>query len=172
MLILQSINAGFRIAILVFTCCMVYTVVFNFLNHYLVAPWPNLGYYWGDSLTHPMLITVFFIFDPKVTGSLVRRFGSLSPAEGLVGFEPATFRCLLLNGFTFSCCFHVFLKNFFMPRVDVNREGMGVQISNVESTLSVAQWVWMAPLTRGKTLKEECCMNHLLIERFLTSNYW
>ena len=33
-----------------------------------------------------------------------------------------------------------------MPRVDVNRGGMGVQISNVESTLSVAQWVWMAPL--------------------------
>ena len=86
-----------------------------------------------------MLTTVFFIFDPKVTGSLVRRFGSLSPAEGLVEFEPATFRCLLLNGFIFSCCFHVFLKNFFMPRVDINREGMGVQISNVESTLSVAQ---------------------------------
>ena len=36
-----------------------------------------------------------------------------------------------------------------MPRVDVKRgEGGkgGVQICNVESTLSVAQWVWMAPL--------------------------
>ena len=28
----------------------------------------------------------------------------------------------------------------------------GVQISNVESTLSVAQWVWMAPLTTGKVI--------------------
>ena len=27
-------------------------------------------------------------------------------------------------------------------------------------------------LTRGKTLKEEGCINHLLIERFLASNYW
>ena len=26
-------------------------------------------------------------------------------------------------------------------------------------------------LTRGKTLTEEGCMNHLLLERFLTSNY-
>ena len=54
--------------------------------------------------------------------------------------------CLLLNDFMFSCCFCVFLNNFFVPLVDVNRGGVGVQISNVESTLSVAQWVWMAPL--------------------------
>ena len=47
--------------------------------------------------------------------------------------------CLLLNDFMFSCCFHVFLNNFFVPLVDVNRGGVGVQISNVESTLSVAQ---------------------------------
>ena len=33
--------------------------------------------------------------------------------------------CLLLNDFIFSCCFHVFLNNFFVPRVDVNKEGMG-----------------------------------------------
>ena len=52
--------------------------------------------------------------------------------------------CLLLNDFMFSCCFHEFSNIFLLSRVDVmdiNRgrgEG-GVQISNVESTLSVAQ---------------------------------
>ena len=29
--------------------------------------------------------------------------------------------CLLLNNFMFSCWFHVFLNNFFLSRVDVNR---------------------------------------------------
>ena len=29
--------------------------------------------------------------------------------------------CLLLNNLTFSCCLHVFLNNFLVPRVDVNR---------------------------------------------------
>ena len=51
-------------------------VFFFFFNCYLAAPWPNLGHYRGDSLTHPMLITVFYIFDPKVTGSLIARLGS------------------------------------------------------------------------------------------------
>ena len=40
---------------------------------YLAAPRPTLGHYRGESLTHPMLITAFYIFDPKVTGSLVTR---------------------------------------------------------------------------------------------------
>ena len=46
-----------------------------FFNCYLAAPRPNLGHYRGDSLTHPMLITAFYNFDPKVTGSLVARLG-------------------------------------------------------------------------------------------------
>ena len=41
---------------------------------------------------------------------------------------------------------HVFLNNFFAPRVDVSGGRVGVQISNDESTLSVAQRVWMASL--------------------------
>ena len=48
---------------------------FFFFNCYLAAPWPTLGHYRGDSLTHPMLITAFYIFNPKVTGSLVTRLG-------------------------------------------------------------------------------------------------
>ena len=57
--------------------------------------------------------------------------------------------CLLLNDLLFLCCFHVF---FFVPQVDVNRGGVGVQISNAESMLNVAQWVWMAPLIRFLTI--------------------
>ena len=49
----------------------------NFLNYYLVAPWPSLGHFRGNSLTNPMLITAFLIrwFDSTVTGSLVARLG-------------------------------------------------------------------------------------------------
>ena len=46
-----------------------------FFHYYLANPGPTLGHYRGDSLTHPMLITAFYIFDPKVTGSLVPRLG-------------------------------------------------------------------------------------------------
>ena len=44
----------------------------DFFNCYLAAPCPNLGHYRG---THPMLITAFYIFDLRVTGSLVTRLG-------------------------------------------------------------------------------------------------
>ena len=66
-----------------------------FLNSYLAAPQPTLGHYRGDILTHPMLITAFYIFDSKVTGSLVTKVGSLSLTERLVGFKPGSFRFLL-----------------------------------------------------------------------------
>ena len=46
--------------------------------------------------------------------------------------------CLLLNDFMFSCCL---LSCIF------------VFISNAESTLNVAQWVWMVPLTRSANWK-------------------
>ena len=48
---------------------------FIFCNCYLAAPRPTLAHYQGDSLTHSMLITVFYIFDPKVTGCLIMRLG-------------------------------------------------------------------------------------------------
>ena len=58
------------------SCGDVFVVhVFFFFNCYLAAPRPTLGHYRGDSLTHPMLITAFYIFDPRVTGSLVTRLG-------------------------------------------------------------------------------------------------
>ena len=41
-----------------------------------------------------------------------------------------------------------FFEQFFVPRVDINRgEGVvEVQFATVKSALSVAQWVWRAPL--------------------------
>ena len=49
---------------------------------FLTAIWLPHGQLWaiigGDSLTHPMLITAFYIFDPRVTGSLVARLGPVS----------------------------------------------------------------------------------------------
>ena len=69
------------------TCC--------FFNCYLVAPWPALGHYRGDSLTHLMLITAVLHFQPKGHQEPRNKVGSLSPAEHLVGFEPGTFRFLL-----------------------------------------------------------------------------
>ena len=128
------------------------------INFFLTAVCLPLGHHRGDSLTHPMLITAFYIFDPKVIGSLVTRFGSLSPAERLLWCEPGTFRFLLQRfnpKLSFVSWFHVFMllscifKQFFVPRVDVNRGEVRVQISDVESTLSMAQWVWMAPLRRN-----------------------
>ena len=59
--------------------------------------------------------------------------------------------CLLLNDFMFSCCFYEFSNNFLGPRVDVNRGGLEVQVSNIESMLSMAQWVWMAPVKKNET---------------------
>ena len=73
-------------------------MIYTFLNCYLAVPRPTLGHSWGDSLSNLMVITAFFYyFDPKVIRSLVMRFGSLSPAEHLVGFEPVTFQ------FEFQC---------------------------------------------------------------------
>ena len=40
--------------------------------------------------------------------------------------------CLLLKDFMFSCCFHLFLNNFFVPSVGVNGGAVRVQISNVD----------------------------------------
>ena len=41
-----------------------------FSNCYLAAPRSTLSHHWENTLTHPMLITVFYLFDPRVTGKL------------------------------------------------------------------------------------------------------
>ena len=51
--------------------------------------------------------------------------------------------CALLSDFMFSCCFHVnfffFLNNFFCTTGRRQEGGVSVQISNVESALSMGQ---------------------------------
>ena len=48
---------------------------FLFFFYYLAASQPTFSHYRGGTLTHPMLITAFYIFGPKVTGSLITRLG-------------------------------------------------------------------------------------------------
>ena len=63
-----------------------------FSNRYLAAPQPTLDHSQGDSLTNPMLITMFYLLQPKGHWEPHIEVGSLSPAKHLVGFEPGTFR--------------------------------------------------------------------------------
>ena len=68
---------------------------FFFFNCYLAVPRPTLGHSQGDSLTNPLLITVFVYIRPEGHREPFNEVGSLSPAECLAGFEPGTFRFLL-----------------------------------------------------------------------------
>ena len=63
-----------------------------FFNRYLAAPRPTLGHSQGESLTNPMLITAFYLCRPEDHREPRNEVGSLSPAEGLAGFEPGSFR--------------------------------------------------------------------------------
>ena len=61
----------------------------------LIAIWVPNSHLWaiieGDSLIHPMLITLFLHIRPKGHWEPHSEVGSLSPAER-VGIEPGTFR--------------------------------------------------------------------------------
>ena len=70
-------------------------VKFYFFNCYLTAPRSTLGHFFGENLTHPMLITAFLHFRAEGHREPRNEFGSLSQAELLVVFEPGTFRFLL-----------------------------------------------------------------------------
>ena len=66
----------------------------TFLNCYLAALQPTLGYFQGDNLTNPILITASELFRPNITGNPRNEVGSLSLAERLVRFQPGTFQFL------------------------------------------------------------------------------
>ena len=74
--------------------CLVLTFLLPdiIFNCYLAAPRPTLDYYRGGSLTHPMLITAFLHIRPEGHREPCNEFGSLSPADRLVGFETGAFR--------------------------------------------------------------------------------
>ena len=87
----------------IFSRVFYYYCYHYFFNCYLAAPRPALGHYRGGSLIHPMLITVFYIFDPKVTGSLV-----LSTCRSFLYFLPFNFL------YAFSVYFSIFSFSFFL----------------------------------------------------------
>ena len=67
--------------------------IFFSFNFPLAGPRPTLGhYYWGSSLTHPMSITAFLKFTSECHLERCSEVVSLSPVEGLVGFELGTFQ--------------------------------------------------------------------------------
>ena len=59
-------------------------------SFFLTAIW--LPHSQGDSLTNPMLITVFYLYQPEGRQEPHNKVGSLSQAERLAGFEPGTFQ--------------------------------------------------------------------------------
>ena len=62
-----------------------------FFNCYLAAPHPTLDHYQGSNFTHPMLITVIYIFLLEGHWEPHNEVACLSPAECLVGFEWGSF---------------------------------------------------------------------------------
>ena len=74
----------------------VFLAFYYFFSCYLAVPRPTFDHYRGHSLTQPMLIVAFYLhFQIKGHREHRNEIGSLSPYEGLVGFEPATFHFLL-----------------------------------------------------------------------------
>lgn len=56
------------------------------------CPTATLGHSQGDSITNPVLITAFELFQPEGHWEPRNQVGSLSWAEHLVGFELETFQ--------------------------------------------------------------------------------
>ena len=65
---------------------------FFYFNCYLAAPQSIIGHYWGDSLTHPILVTAFSHFWPKGHREPRNEVESINSAARQVGFEPGAFR--------------------------------------------------------------------------------
>ena len=65
-------------------------VLFLFFNCYLAAPWPSLGHSQGDSLTKPILITLFELFKPEGYREPLNNVCSLGHAEQQEGFKAGT----------------------------------------------------------------------------------
>ena len=88
---------------------------FFFLNIRLIALRPNMGHWWGGSLTHLMLITsLFILIDPKITKSFPRRLGPEAQSNASVGLRLETFQYRVDSLFqcaTLSTMLHNFLCN-------------------------------------------------------------
>ena len=77
---LPATGGGLKKKILPKSFCLV-LLQKTFFNCYLAAPRPTLGHSQGDSLTNPMLITVFVHIRPEGHREPHNKVGSLSPAK-------------------------------------------------------------------------------------------
>ena len=65
-------------------------IMMQLFSCYLVVPRPALDHYHRDSLTHPLLITVFLQLQPKEHQEAHNEVGSLCPTKRLVAIELVT----------------------------------------------------------------------------------
>ena len=63
----------------------------HFFNCYLASSRPALDYYWGGTLTYPMLSTAFERLHPEGPQEPHSKGGSASMTKQLMGFELGTF---------------------------------------------------------------------------------
>ena len=71
----------------------IYIYIYIYIICYMAAPQPTLGQYWAESLTHLMLITVFWLCFTRGSPGLMW-LGSRSLVEQLMGFKPGTFQSI------------------------------------------------------------------------------
>ena len=84
--------AIFEVSSIILTFAQWLLLLFFFFNCYLTVPRPTLGHSQEDSLTNPMLITVFVQVWTEAHWEPHNKVGYLSPAKHPAGFEPGTFR--------------------------------------------------------------------------------
>ena len=82
--------------------------------------------------------------------------------------------CLLLNNSTFSCCLHVFLNNFLVPRVEVNRGVLRGPYFWCWIDVTWCNVFLMAPLTRwwpkSESESESCQIFNLLVRCYINQS--
>ena len=62
----------------------------HFFIHCLIAQRPNLNHFRGQTITHPISITEYCLFQPDVTRSPAIRFGCKGCLDTSMVFEPGT----------------------------------------------------------------------------------
>ena len=77
----RYIHISIYIYIYIYSVYVLFIYIYDFFNCYLAEPQPTFSHYWGDSLTHPMLITCVLHIQPEGHRKSRNQVGSRSPAE-------------------------------------------------------------------------------------------
>ena len=118
-----------------------------FFNCYLATPQPTLAHYWRNSLTHPLLITVFSHIQPKDHEEPQNKVVSLSPDERIVGFEPRTFW-------------------FWLQHLNPLRHFPHLTLFQLSSLTDGFKWFWMKSLHKNNQLILELLKASFLVLPF------